>query len=245
MKKMKTLFCLLIAITVLPVSAQTADEVISNYFENTGGMDKWSNLEGIKMSGVANSQGMEIPVDIYQLKDGSQAVIINFQGQSITQFAFDGNQMWSTNFMTMQPEKSDSEATENMKKMSKDFPSPFLNYQQKGYSIELLGNETKEGTDTYKIKLTQTPITINGVEEPNVSFHYFDTENFALIVSETSIKEGPMQGQTMVSTMSGYEEVEGLYFPFDLTMSGQAISIKSIEINPTIDKIVFAFPKEE
>jgi len=244
MKKIKTLFCLLFAITLVPVNAQTADEIISNYFENTGGMDKWGALEGLKMSGVANTQGMEIPVDVYQLKDGSQAVVINFQGQSITQFAFDGNQMWSTNFMTMQPEKSDSEATENMKKMSKDFPSPFHNYKKKGYSIELMDNETKEGTETFKIKLTQTPITINGVEEPNVSFHYFDTENYALIVSESLIKEGPMQGQTMVSTMSGYEEVDGLYFPFDLSMSGQNINIKTIEINPTIDKSVFAFPGE-
>ncbi|OIP52323.1 MAG: outer membrane lipoprotein-sorting protein [Flavobacteriaceae bacterium CG2_30_34_30] len=244
MKKIQTFLTPFLFLFILTLQAQTADDVLLNYFENTGGLEKWNALEGLKMSGVANTQGMEIPVDIIQLKDGSQAVIINFQGQTITQFAFDGEQMWSTNFMTMQPEKSDSEATANMKKAAKDFPSPFLNYKEKGYSVEFIGKETKEGTETFKLKLTQDPILVNGVEEPNVSFHYFDTENFALIVSETQIKEGPMQGQTMTSTMSGYQEVDGLFFPFDMSMSGQGISIKSIELNPKVEKTLFAFPGE-
>jgi len=244
MKKIQTFLTPFLFLFILTLQAQTADDVLLNYFENTGGLEKWNALEGLKMSGVANTQGMEIPVDIIQLKDGSQAVIINFQGQTITQFAFDGEQMWSTNFMTMQPEKSDSEATANMKKAAKDFPSPFLNYKEKGYSVEFIGKETKEGTETFKLKLTQDPILVNGVEEPNVSFHYFDTENFALIVSETQIKEGPMQGQTMTSTMSGYQEVDGLFFPFDMSMSGQGISIKSIELNPKVEKALFAFPGE-
>jgi len=244
MKKIQTFLTPFLFLFILTLQAQTADDELLNYFENTGGLEKWNALEGLKMSGVANTQGMEIPVDIIQLKDGSQAVIINFQGQTITQFAFDGEQMWSTNFMTMQPEKSDSEATANMKKAAKDFPSPFLNYKEKGYSVEFIGKETKEGTETFKLKLTQDPILVNGVEEPNVSFHYFDTENFALIVSETQIKEGPMQGQTMTSTMSGYQEVDGLFFPFDMSMSGQGISIKSIELNPKVEKTLFAFPGE-
>ena len=244
MKKIQTFLTPFLFLFILTLQAQTADDVLLNYFENTGGLEKWNALEGLKMSGVANTQGMEIPVDIIQLKDGSQAVIINFQGQTITQFAFDGEQMWSTNFMTMQPEKSDSEATANMKKAAKDFPSPFLNYKEKGYSVEFIGKETKEGTETFKLKLTQDPILVNGVEEPNVSFHYFDTKNFALIVSETQIKEGPMQGQTMTSTMSGYQEVDGLFFPFDMSMSGQGISIKSIELNPKVEKALFAFPGE-
>jgi len=244
MKKIQTFLTAFLFLFILTLQAQTADDVLLNYFENTGGMEKWNALEGVKMSGVANAQGMEIPVDIIQLKNGNQAVIINFQGQTITQFAFDGEQMWSTNFMTMQPEKSDSEATANMKKVAKDFPSPFLNYKDKGYTVELLGKETKEGTETFKLKLTQDPIFVNGVEEPNVSFHYFDSENFALIVSETQIKEGPMQGQTMTSTMSGYQEVDGLFFPFDMSMSGQGISIKTIELNPKVEKSIFAFPGE-
>ena len=85
MKTAKTLFIALLLIAVAPLTAQTADEIIDNYFENTGGKDAWGNLEGIKISGSVNAQGMEIPVDVIQTKDGKQLVTINFQGQEIKQ----------------------------------------------------------------------------------------------------------------------------------------------------------------
>ena len=90
MKTAKTLFIALLLVTVAPISAQTADEIIDNYFETTGGKDNWGNLEAIKISGSVSAQGMEIPVDVIQTKDGKQLVTINFQGQEIKQMAFDG-----------------------------------------------------------------------------------------------------------------------------------------------------------
>jgi len=242
MKTIKTLVILFLFTAIVPMSAQTADEIINNYFENTGGKASWEKLQAVKMTATANTQGMEIPVEVFQTKDGNQLVKINFQGQEIVQQAFDGETMWSTNFMTMLPEKSDAEATENMKKQINDFPSPFLNYKDKGFTVELMGKETKDGTETYKIKLTQSPITVDGVEQPNVSYHYFDTETFVPIVSEHPITQGPMKGQMNVSTMSDYQEVEGLYFPFALSMAGQGIQLKEVIVNPEIDKAIFAFP---
>src|SRR5690606_2403364 len=116
----------------------------------------------------------------------------------------DGNTMWTTNFMTMAPEKSDAETTENMKKQMNDFPTPFINYKEKGFTVEMMGKETKEGTETFKLKLTQSPIMVDGVEQPNVSYYYFDTENYVPIMTESEIKQGPMKGQMNVSTMSDY-----------------------------------------
>ncbi|KXO00168.1 signal peptide protein [Aequorivita aquimaris] len=242
MKIIKTLTIAFLITVMVPVSAQTADEIINNYFENTGGKAAWENLKSSKMTATAQAQGMEIPVEVYQTKDGKQLIKINFQGQDITQLAFDGETMWSTNFMTMQPEKSDAEATANMKKQSKDFPSPFLNYKDKGFTAELMGKETKDGTETYKIKLTQSPIMVDGVEQQNISYHYFDTETFVPIVVENEIFQGPMKGQMNISTMSDYQEVDGLYFPFSLSMGGQAIQLKEIVINPEIDDAMFVFP---
>ena len=72
MKILKTLTIAFILTAITPVSAQTADEVINNYFDNTGGKAAWEKLEGVKMTATANAQGMEIPVEIYQTKDGKQ-----------------------------------------------------------------------------------------------------------------------------------------------------------------------------
>ena len=82
-------------------------------------------------------------------------VKINIQGKEMTQMASDGETVWSTSFMTMKAEKSDAETTANAKLSAADFPDPFLDYKTKGYSIELMGKETKEGTECYKIKLTK------------------------------------------------------------------------------------------
>ncbi len=245
MKILKTLTIVFLLTAIVPVSAQTADEIINNYLENTGGKTAWEKLQSVKMTATANAQGMEIPVEVYQTKDGKQLIKINFQGQEITQLAFDGETMWSTNFMTMAPEKSDAEATENMKKQMKDFPSPFLNYNEKGFTVEMMGKETKEGTETYKLKLTQSPIMVDGVEQPNVTYYYFDTETFVPIVTETEITQGPMKGQMSVSTMSDYQEVDGLYFPFALSMGGQGIQLKEVFVNPEIDSAMFVFPVSE
>ena len=244
MKTLKNLFVALTLLAVAPITAQTADEILSNYFENTGGEAAWNALEGIKMVGSVN-QGMEIPVEMYQMKDGKQLLKINLQGQEMTMSAFDGETMWTTNMMTMLPEKSDTETTQNMKVNNQDFPSPFLNYKEKGYTVEYLGKETKEGTETFKLKLTQKPIMIDGKEEPTVSFHYFETENYVPIVVETTMNMGPAKGQMSTSGFSDYQEVGGLYFPFSISQGGQPIIVKEIILNPEVDAALFAFPEEK
>ncbi|MEZ4857649.1 MAG: outer membrane lipoprotein-sorting protein [Flavobacteriaceae bacterium] len=235
-----TLFFLGITTTF---QAQTVDEIIANYFENTGGKAAWEKVTSLKYAGVADAQGMEIPWTMYMTQDGKQALTIDLQGQTMTQFAFDGETMWTTNFMTMSPEKSDTETSGNIKKSSaKNFPSPFLNYKDKGYTVELIGDETIEGTETFKIKLVEDPIMVDGVETPSITFYYFEKENFVPIALETEVKQGPMAGQTIKDIMSDYQEVGGLIFPFSMTQGGQPLTVKTIEVNPEIDNTIFAFP---
>tara|TARA_B110000208_G_scaffold86321_1_gene109320 strand:- start:35 stop:772 length:738 start_codon:yes stop_codon:yes gene_type:complete len=245
MKTLKNLFVVLTLLAIAPMTAQTADEILSNYFKITGGEAAWNALEGIKMVGSVN-QGMEIPVEMYQMKDGKQLLKINLQGQEMTMMSFDGETMWTTNMMTMLPEKSDTETTENMKINNQDFPSPFLNYKEKGYTVEYLGKEIKEGEETDKIKLTQKPVMVDGKEEPNVSFYYFG-ENGVPIIVETTMNSGPAKGQMSVSTFSDYQEVEvgGLIFPFSISQGGQPINMKEIVLNPEVDAALFAFPEEK
>jgi len=248
MKKIVLIF--LAACTSLTINAQTADEILSSYFENVGGLENWKQVTGIKMTAKLNQQGMEIPLDIYQLSDGRQMTLINFQGKEIKQGVFDGETLWNTNFQTMKAEKSDAEATANMKLNSNDFPDSFIDYKEKGYTVELLGKETIDGADTFKIKLTKEPVTIDGKQEDDVSFYFFDTENFVPIAMQTEIKSGPAKGMISEVTMSDYQEVEnGLYLPYSMTQGikgqpGQPITITTIELNPTIEDSAFAFPEE-
>jgi len=245
---MNTLKSILVLFTIglfSTAQAQTADEIIANYLENTGGKANWEKLEGVEMKGVMKMQGMEIPVEQVLLKDGRQSTTIEFQGQKMVWSAYDGKILWTRNQMTMEAEKSDNETTENMKNQVKDFINPFLNYKDKGYTVELLGKETMDGTETFKIKLTKDPIIVNGQSQPNIALYYFDTENFVPIVVENEVPEGPMKGQKMKSSISDYQEVNGLYFPFAQSSSFQTMEFKDIIVNPAVDNAKFAFPEKK
>jgi outer membrane lipoprotein-sorting protein len=229
--------------------AQTADEILAKYFENTGGKAKWEALQGMKMTAKMNMQGMELPLSMVQLKDGRQFSSATFQGMEIKQEVFDGTNLWSTNFQSMKAEKSDAETTDNFKSnLGLDFPSPFLNYSNKGFKVELLGKETIEGSETFKIKLTKKPVKVDGKETENVEFYFFDAENFVPLLVETEVKSGPAKGMIGQAKFSDYQEVNGLMFPFSLTNGakgqpgGQTITFTAIEIDPKVDAAIFAFP---
>lgn len=255
--KRKLLLSVVALVSVFVVQAQTADEIIAKYFENTGGIAKWKALQGIKMSAKLNQGGMELPLEIIQLKDGRQATSINFQGKDIKQGVYDGSTLWNTNFQTMKGEKSDAEATENFKVDLGEFPDPFLNYKERGLKVELLGKETVDGSETFKIKLTKKPIKVDGKETDNVVFFYFDAENFIPLMSETEIKSGQGKGMVAQSKFSDYQEaksefaeVSGIMMPFSMAQGvkgqgSQPVTINSIELNPKVDAAIFAMPIEK
>lgn len=249
MRNLKLVLVALVISCTTQINAQTADEILANYYENIGGLEKLKKIEGLKMTASLNQGGMEIPLEIYQLKDGRQMTIINFQGKELKQGVFDGETLWGHNFMTQKAEKNDAETTANLKLNNNDFPDSFIDYKQKGYTVELLGKEDIEGTETFKIKLTKEPITVDGKEEADVSFYFFDTENFVPIAVQSEIKSGQGKGMTSEITFSDYQEVEGLYFPFSMTQGvkgqpGQPITLSAIELNPDVDDSAFMFPVE-
>lgn len=248
MKKKSLLLALTCVIMSASVMAQSVDEILNKYFEATGGKAKWESIKGLKYSAKVNQGGMEIPLEIVQMKDGKQYTKINFQGKVIMQGVYDGTTLWSHNFMNMKAEKSDAEATENYKKNIGDFPDAFLNYKSRGWKAELMGKESVDGGETYKIKLTKSPIKVDGVETENVSYYYFDIESGVPVMLETEIKEGPAKGQISQVKMSDYQEVDGLMFPFSISQGvkgqgGQPIVISAVQLNPTIDPAEFKYPE--
>jgi outer membrane lipoprotein-sorting protein len=226
--------------------AQTAEEIVNKYIEVTGGAAKWAELKSVKMTAKGKQGGMEFPITSLQKAPNLMKQSVSFQGKEITMSAFDGKETWKTNFMTMKAEKGEAEDSENAAK-SMDFPDPFLNYKAKGYSIALEGEEKVEGTDCYKIKLTKKPIKVDGKEEEDFSYYFFDKENGVVIMNRSVMKKGPGKDQAIEILMSDYQEVNGLFFPFTVSqkMNGQVVfsmAMEKLEMNVAIDNKEFAFP---
>jgi len=250
MKKIVTLFAIIVAAVTTSLNAQPADELLDTYFENIGSKDACRAVAGLRMTAKLNQGGMEIPIEIIRLKDGRQMTTISFQGKELKQGVYDGEVLWGTNMMTQKAEKSDAETTEMMKKEKKDFPDPFLDYADKGYKVELIGTEDFNGTETFKIKITKDPVVIDGVEEEDVTYYFFETENYVPIAMQSEVKQGQGKGMISEITFSDYQEVDGLYMPFTMTQGvkgqpGQPITMDVIELNPEVSDEMFKFPEEE
>jgi outer membrane lipoprotein-sorting protein len=226
------------------------EEIIENYIENTGGYDSWKALEGVKYTAKINQGGMEIPLELVYLADGRQYTKFSFQGNEFMQGVFDGEDLWSVNFQSLKAERADAEDLANQKLEANDFPDSWLDFKDKGYTAELMGKETIDGAETFKIKLVKEPKTIDGEKVEDITYYYFDTENFVPIVQESEITTGEQKGAISQVKLSDYQEVEGLYFPFSIDqgikgVGSQPLVIESIEVNPDVDDSVFAFPSEE
>lgn len=251
--KFKKLLFLAALVAATASYGQTADEIISKYFENTGGAEKWKTVQAVKLTGKINNQGMELPITMVQLKDGRQYQSIVFQGKDIRQQVYDGSTLWSHNFMNMKAEKSDAEATENFKtNLGGEFPIPLWDYKSHGYKVELLGKETIDGTQTFKVKLTKKPIKVDGQPKDNVEFYYFDVENFVPLVVESEISAGPYKGKMGQTKLSDYQDVgSGLMYPFSIgqgvkgEQAGSPLTVTKIELNGKIDDKEFTFPTEK
>ncbi len=247
---MKVFAALITLMIAIPSIAQvTADEVIDNYFEQIGGKDALRDLKGQKMTAEVDAQGMSIPLEIYIMADGKQITKLEVMGMSMSQDAFDGKDAWSTNFMTQEAEKAEAEDSENKLRAVGEYPSPLLDYSDKGFSVELMEDEVVDGVDCYKLKVTKKPMLIEGEEVENVEYYYFDQETFIPIKTESEMHTGPEKGEMMITLYSDYQEVDGMYFPFSMTFKtedseGQLIELDSIELNPDVSDDFFSFPAE-
>lgn len=226
--------------------AQTAEEIVATYLETIGGEENLAKVQSAKYLCTANAQGMEIPVVMSQKSPCLQRLDMEFQGQKVTQMSFDGNEGWSTNFMTMQPEKFESEDSGILKNQL-DFPDAFVHYKKKGYAVSREEDETIEGTDCYVIKLVRKPVMIDGQEVENANYTYFDKETFVPIMTKEFSLKGPQKGQPVETYTSDYQEVDGVYFPFSITQKFQGqtvyhVQIDSVELNVEFEEDFFKMP---
>lgn len=217
----------------------TADEIIATYLENIGGKDNWKALTAMRMEGKMAQMGMEFPGVVMQVPPNKQRIEINIQGQQMIQ-AYDGETAWWINpFMggTDAQPMPDEMASEFTKEK---FEDDFIDYAEKGHTVELLGQTEVDGVMTYEIKLTKK----DGTEE----FHYFEPEYMVPIMQKSIVSEGQMKGQAVEVYMSDYEEHEGLMIPMyiESKMGGAtqfSMTITKIELNPELDETLFAYPK--
>jgi len=221
-------------------SAQTAEDIVAKYVAARGGMEKLKAVKTMRMSGTMTAgPGFEAPITLEMKRPKSTRMEFTLQGLTGIQ-AYDGTTAWAV--MPFQGKK-DPEAlpAEQAKIMDDqaDFDGQLVDYKEKGNTVELVGKEPVEGTDAYKLKVTN--------KSGDVRYYFLDAEYFLEIRTEAS---RTIRGTQMdfESSIGDYKEVGGLMFPHSIqsgpkgSAQKQKLTISKIELNPEIDDARFKMP---
>ena len=192
-----------------------------------------------------NSQGLDLPITIYEKAPVKQKMVMQVQGVEFIQ-AYDGVDAWMLN--PFQGGKDPVKLSEEESKEVKDqkFEDEFIDYQKKGHEVTLQGTEEIDGVKCHKIQLIKNK---NNDQEDVTEFYYFDAENFVPILRKSYVRSGANKGTEVNTYLSDYQEVKGLMFPFFLEakINGQTvqkITIESVSLDEAMDDSIFAFPKK-
>jgi hypothetical protein len=237
--KSVTLVAIVLFIAV-SASAQTADEIIGKYVQAIGGKDMLAKIKSVYTEGSMEVMGMQIIVKSTILNGTGMRQDMEVSGSTITNCINDKGG-WTINPMTG---SSSAEAMpEAQYKSGRDeivVGAPFTNYAEKGYKVELVGNEPVGDVTAFKVKMS-TP-------DNTSSMYFFDPKTFYLI---KTVQQTDMQGQTVenVITFSDFRQVEGYTLPYKIStdMAGgqfsMAMTVTKVELNKPVDEAIFAKPQ--
>jgi len=229
-----------LVVFAMPVSAQTADEIVGKYIKTIGGMEKIQAVKTLRRRGKFTGGG-GFEAAVLQEDKRPNMVREEFSLQGMTGInAYDGKTGWK-----IEPwqGKKDPEplGEEEMKSIleDSDFDGPLVNYQQKGNKIEFVGMDQIEGTDTFKLKVTRA----NG----DIYNYYLDTDYYVPIKIDIKRMIRGAEREYEIA-LGDYKEVAGWYLPHskETNVKGsqdrQKIVYEKIEANVPVDDSRFRMP---
>lgn len=230
---------LLLMVFSISISAQTLDEVLEGYYDAVN-QEKLSSVETMKTTGKIMMMGMEIPIISYQKRPLMFRTEGTYQGMTFVQ-ATDGEIGWMINpFMGMTEAQPMTDEDLDALLEQADIDGFLYNYEAKGMTAELTGEEDFEGTPSYVVQLTD--------EDGETFTFYIDKETYLPLAMKANRM---VQGTEMEVTthMGNFQEIEGMVMPMSITTDagGQTteIILEEVLINEPVDDSLFDIPINE
>ncbi len=211
------------------------DRVLTMHLEARGGLEKLRSIQSARATGTMSVQGMEARFTIQLRRPNQVRVEGDFGGMALIQ-AFDGEQAWGQQPGQPKPAAVEGDAAA-AQAADAVLSSPWFEYTEPGYEVELAGREEIENGEAWKLVVTapggvthQVFIgTEDGLEKKRISKADF---GFGLEDSETRFED--------------YREVDGLMLAHRQILSSpmgeMPLTLDSYEINPEIDPDIFFMP---
>jgi hypothetical protein len=207
-------FCvtaLLLCCSAVPASAQDAQSLIAKNLEARGGAAALEAIKNVTFDGRTIFPGdFEVTYKETRARLGTtdvDRVDFGVQGLDIIQ-AYDGHGAWRVN--PLQGRKDAEKMSADDARAMADaalVDGPLLAARKDGSRVDYLGREDFDGTNAYKLKVTQ--------KDGDEFTYWLDPDTFLEIkVDETRKIRGAEQ--TSETELGDYEKVAGVYFPMSV-----------------------------
>jgi outer membrane lipoprotein-sorting protein len=218
---------------------QTADEVIAKNIQAHGGMEKLKALQSIRITGKFTQGSFRATFLQENKRPDKVREELLIQGLAQIQ-SYDGKTGWQISPFggRKDPELMSQDDVKSLQ-IDADIDGPMVNYKEKGHKAELVGHDSVEGTDCYKVKLT--------LKNGDVRYYFLDADSFLEIKMEN---QSNIRGAVVFTEnyYGDYEQVNGLYFPFAFE-SGQKgsqerskFTVEKLEVNVPLADSLFTMP---
>ncbi len=216
-------------------------DLIAKHLEARGGKDNIKAVQSIKMSGTVNAMGMDIDITNYIKRPNKlrSIILVKSMNMEMNQ-GFDGEMGWM-----QQPGQDPQPMPKSMTRSIKDqanIDGSFMDYEERGYTVEYLGEDLVNDKPAYKVKLIRP-------DHPE-SVVYLDKDSY-LEVKIDAEGVNPQSGQPVQteSFISDYRTIDGIQMAhsIEVKMGGntaQTIKFETIEVNPEVDDELFRMPVE-
>lgn len=207
---------------------KTAQDVVDNYIQASGGKDALASIESISMKGNMGDGEQKGTIVIYFSKKYVY-MDINTAQLSMQQAIDVGKKKGWMKFGSMIKDLKEEEIEKNSKNVEGSMWGNFIDPKKNGITFEMLQNETIDGIECYVIDLIRDSLA--------TSTSYFDMKTFNKV---REIKGG------MTNEFSDFREVgsTGITMPYSIKSQTGDVAMTEIKFNSKFDKKLLTRPKE-
>jgi len=218
------------------------DQVLANYYNAIGGLEKWRKLDTMIMKGERSSLGTTIPVIAYHARPNKCRVEFILKDTMMAQI-FSGQIAWQINPLSGNPEPAPmTTGRANYMRDTCGIDNSLIDYKNKDHEVKFLGAEEIEGKKNYKFSVKY--------KSGNVETYYIDAQTFLM---SRSIGIYNMDGNVVRTTTNfmDYNNTDGYIVPYKLITEihgapgKETLKISEFVFNSKIDPGIFEFPKDK
>lgn len=237
MKKLifTTAFFILIVLSNFTI-AQSLGEILENHFKAVN-QEKLMKTESIYIKAKVSQMGMDIPMEMKVKRPDKFAIIMELQGQKITQ-AFDGKEGWMIVPGMDEPQVIEGDMLDQLKQQPESMvESDFYNYKEKGSTVDFIGKVNVDSKEAFRIKLTTTDGTTKD--------YFIDATTYLISKVKATVTSGG-QSVDVEQNLTNYKTFDGMAMATKIEqktpVGNSTIEIDDVKFNENYDDTVFRKP---